>query len=63
NQLADFISPNQIHEARRAGDAEITQADIQHIKDKLNWKPEIDFETGMGELLALTRAETSEVVH
>lgn len=50
-ELANRISTNQIHEDRRAGDAEITLADISKIKEELGWSPEISFEDGMKELL------------
>lgn len=50
-ELANMISTNQIHEDRRAGDAEITLADISRIKEELGWSPEISFEEGMKELL------------
>lgn len=50
-ELANRISDNQIHEDRRAGDAEITLADISRIKEELGWSPEISFEEGMKELL------------
>jgi len=50
-ELANRISANQIHEDRRAGDAEITLADISRIKEELGWQPEISFEEGMRELV------------
>ncbi len=50
-ELANKMSSNQIHEDRRAGDAEITLADISRIKEELGWSPEISFDEGMKELL------------
>lgn len=50
-EVANRISDNQIHEDRRAGDAEITLADISRIKEELGWSPEISFDEGMNELL------------
>ncbi|MBC7997048.1 MAG: NAD-dependent epimerase/dehydratase family protein [Leptolyngbya sp.] len=50
--LADRISKDQIHEARRAGDADVTLADISRIKTELGWSPEISFDQGMEELIA-----------
>lgn len=50
--LANRISKDQIHEARRAGDADVTLADISRIKSELGWSPEISFEQGMEELIA-----------
>ncbi len=51
-ELANKLSPKQIHEDRRAGDAEVTLADISRIKAELGWSPEISFDEGMKELLA-----------
>ena len=50
-ELANMISANQIHEARRAGDAEVTLADISRIRKELGWSPEVSFDAGMKELL------------
>jgi UDP-glucose 4-epimerase len=50
-ELANKLSPHQIHEDRRAGDAEITLADISKIKEELGWSPQISFDEGMKELL------------
>lgn len=50
-ELADLISPQQIHEARRAGDAESTQADITRIQRELQWQPRIAFKQGLQELI------------
>jgi nucleoside-diphosphate-sugar epimerase len=49
-ELADLISPNQTHEARRKGDAEVTLAAIDRIRADLRWKPEVSFEEGLREL-------------
>ena len=58
--LADLISADQIHEARRAGDAEVTLADISRIRAALGWSPEISFHDGVGELMALMRAGSEQ---
>lgn len=50
-ELAQMISPNLIHEARRPGDAEITLADISHVKAKLGWEPTIPFKVGIDEMM------------
>jgi nucleoside-diphosphate-sugar epimerase len=49
-ELADMISPDQRHEARRGGDAEATLADISRIRAHLGWQPEIAFAEGLAEL-------------
>jgi nucleoside-diphosphate-sugar epimerase len=50
-ELADMISPNQIHTEGRKGDSAATLADISRIKDALGWTPEISFADGLKELL------------
>jgi len=49
-ELADMISPDQRHEARRGGDAEATLAEISRIRAHLGWQPEVDFAEGLAEL-------------
>jgi nucleoside-diphosphate-sugar epimerase len=49
-ELADMISPDQVHVARRAGDAEVTLADISRTTALLGWRPRIDFPAGLEEL-------------
>jgi nucleoside-diphosphate-sugar epimerase len=49
-ELADMISPDQRHEARRAGDAEATLADISRIRADLGWEPEVTFAAGLAEM-------------
>lgn len=50
-ELADRLSSEQIYEPRRAGDAEVTLADISRIRAELGWEPEVSFEEGLKELL------------
>lgn len=50
-EIANLISPNQVYGPRRAGDAEVTHADLSHTKRTLNWTPQISLEEGLGELL------------
>jgi UDP-glucose 4-epimerase len=50
-ELADLISPYQSHGQRRAGDAEITLADISRAATLLNWKPTIPFKIGLNDLM------------
>ena len=54
-ELADMISPNQIHTQARKGDAAATLADISKIRDRLGWSPKISFAEGLKELIALIK--------
>jgi nucleoside-diphosphate-sugar epimerase len=54
-EVADIISPAQEFAPRRAGDAEITLADVTRIREKLGWEPEVSFEDGLRELVRLTQ--------
>jgi nucleoside-diphosphate-sugar epimerase len=49
-ELADLISPDQVHLPRRAGDAEITLADVTRIEQVLGWRARTPFEDGLREL-------------
>jgi len=51
--LADMISPDQVHTAARKGDAAATLADISKIKARLGWTPRISFAEGLKELISL----------
>jgi UDP-glucose 4-epimerase len=50
-EIADLISPKQVHLPRRAGDAEITLADITRIRERLGWRPKVPFVEGLRELM------------
>ncbi len=50
-ELADLILKEQVFEARRQGDADVTLADISRIQKVLNWKPTVDIVEGIKELL------------
>lgn len=50
-ELADMISPDQVHTPARKNDSEATLADIAKIRDRLGWSPEISFAEGLKELL------------
>lgn len=54
-ELANMISPNQIHTQARKGDAAATLADISKIKTRLGWSPRISFADGLKELITLTK--------
>ena len=50
-ELADRISPNQIHTEGRKGDSTATRADISKIRSALGWMPQIYFADGLEELM------------
>jgi nucleoside-diphosphate-sugar epimerase len=50
-ELADLISPDQVHIEARKGDSTATLADISKIGAQLGWSPKITFEQGLKELL------------
>src|SRR4051812_20069465 len=50
-ELADLISPDQVHIEARKGDSMATLADISRIRAQLGWSPKITFEQGLKELL------------
>jgi UDP-glucose 4-epimerase len=49
-ELADMISPDQVHTEGRKGDSLATLADISKIKAALGWSPQISFAEGLKEL-------------
>jgi len=49
-EIADMISPRQVHLPRRAGDAEATLADISRIRQLLGWEPRMSFAEGLKQL-------------
>jgi nucleoside-diphosphate-sugar epimerase len=50
-ELADLISPNQVHLPARPIDLLATQADLLLAKGALGWKPLIDFKQGITQLM------------
>jgi nucleoside-diphosphate-sugar epimerase len=50
-ELADLISPDQVHTEGRKGDSTATLADISKIRAQLGWAPQIFFMEGLKELL------------
>jgi UDP-glucose 4-epimerase len=50
-ELADLISPNQVHVPRRPGDAEVTLADVTRIRERLGWRASVPLEEGLRELM------------
>ena len=51
-ELADMISPDQVHTEGRKGDSTATLADISKIKAALGWSPQVAFTQGLEELRA-----------
>ena len=51
-ELADLISPDQLHTEGRKGDSVATLADISKIRSALGWSPQISFAQGLEELRA-----------
>ena len=54
-QLADMISPRQVHVEGRKGDSAATLADISKIGAALGWSPKVSFADGLKELKMLTK--------
>jgi nucleoside-diphosphate-sugar epimerase len=52
-ELADMISPKQVRAPRRAGDADVTLADISQAIEALGWRPQVSFADGLDELMRL----------
>ena len=52
-ELADMISRVQHRGPRRAGDAEVTLADISRAVETLGWRPQISFADGLAEMMEL----------
>jgi nucleoside-diphosphate-sugar epimerase len=50
-ELADAISPVQVHVLRRPGDAEITLADLTRVNEALRWEPRVPFRNGLRALM------------
>jgi UDP-glucose 4-epimerase len=50
-ELADLISPDQVHIEARKGDSMATLADISRIRAALGWTPKVSFADGLKELL------------
>lgn len=56
-ELANYISQDQVYEPRRAGDAESTLADISLAKERLQWQPKVSFEEGLKALMNFVTSE------
>jgi len=51
NYLIELIGGTVTYIPKRPGEPDCTWADISKITSKLNWKPEVSFETGVQEML------------
>ena len=52
NMLIDLLGPNSIeYIPKRSGEPEVTFAKIDKIRELLNWKPKVDFKTGINLIL------------
>ena len=58
-ELADLISPVQHRGSRRAGDAEVTLADISRTIATLGWRPQIGFAEGLAEMMQLAASKAA----
>ena len=47
NELVDLIGGDKIYIPKRPGEPDITHANIDKIKNKLGWKPEVSFNEGV----------------
>ncbi|MFB6226546.1 MAG: NAD-dependent epimerase/dehydratase family protein [Candidatus Paceibacteria bacterium] len=51
NEIADVIGGETKHIAEREGEIRFSEADISKAKEKLGWKPRIEFEQGLEDLM------------
>ncbi|OGV49385.1 MAG: hypothetical protein A3F46_00120 [Legionellales bacterium RIFCSPHIGHO2_12_FULL_42_9] len=54
--LANLISAKQVHQSRRAADAEETLADISRANQLLGWRPTVSLAEGIQEMMAYSQA-------
>lgn len=54
-ELADMISPHQVYQSKRAGDAIQTLADISRVTKSLQWAPKVSLEQGLKAMMADVR--------
>ncbi len=52
NEIADIISTNQINVPKRPGEPDRSMADINKIKELLNWSPKVSLKEGISMLLS-----------
>lgn len=53
NRLVKLLGGDVVHVPKRPGEPDSTFADITRIRKFLGWKPAVDFETGVGKMLAV----------
>lgn len=51
NEIADIIGGEVTHVPEREGEIRFSEADISKAKEKLDWKPRIEFEQGLKDLM------------
>ena len=51
NYLTELLNGSKIFIPKRPGEPDVTFADIEKIKNKLNWEPTISIEAGVKEIL------------
>jgi UDP-glucose 4-epimerase len=51
NKIVSLLKGKKIHIPKRPGEPDSTFADISKIKKKIGWKPKINIETGINNLL------------
>ncbi|OGG04277.1 NAD-dependent dehydratase [Candidatus Gottesmanbacteria bacterium RBG_16_52_11] len=51
NRLVKLLGGPRVRIPKRPGEPDVTYADISKIKRMLGWKPQVSFETGVGEIL------------
>ena len=52
NRLVELLGGDIVYVPKRPGEPDCTWADTSHIRQKLNWSPEIEFEKGVGLMMA-----------
>lgn len=52
NRLVELLGGDIVYVPKRPGEPDCTWADTSHIRQRLNWLPEIEFEKGVGLMMA-----------
>lgn len=51
NRLVELLGGESVHVPKRPGEPDCTFADTTRIRELINWKPEVDFDSGVGRML------------